>query len=166
MCGAFGGLVSRYGTHRFVSPSFRLSVLSLRHSESSSEALAEAKCAGLALSVSAAPAESVTFPFSSFFERPKKEAKKSLAHDDFATTLISCISHDPSRSGGFVLVLHHHISFCLHQQIKTTSPVLHYFILRLIITIKSCKIRRRDDLKKSFKEIVNIFSIFTIFARL
>jgi hypothetical protein len=39
------------------------------------------------------------FPLSSFFERPKKEAKKSLAYDDFATTLISCISRDPSRSG-------------------------------------------------------------------
>jgi len=37
--------------------------------------------------------------FSSFFERPKKEAKKSFAYDDFATTLISCISRDPSRSG-------------------------------------------------------------------
>jgi hypothetical protein len=70
-----------------------------RHSEISFEALAEAKCAGLALSVSAAPAESVTFPLSSFFERPKKEEKKSSAHDDFATTLISCISRDPSRSG-------------------------------------------------------------------
>ena len=43
--------------------------------------------------------EFLTFTFSSFFERPKKEAKKSSAHDDFATTLISCISRDPSRSG-------------------------------------------------------------------
>jgi hypothetical protein len=37
--------------------------------------------------------------FSSFFERPKKEAKKPLAYDAFATTLIPCISRNPSRSG-------------------------------------------------------------------
>jgi hypothetical protein len=37
--------------------------------------------------------------FSSFFERPKKGAKKSLAYDGFATTLIPCISRNPSRSG-------------------------------------------------------------------
>jgi hypothetical protein len=47
--------------------------------------------------------------FSSFFERPKKEAKKSLAYDAFATTLIPSLSavalakavtsRNPSRSG-------------------------------------------------------------------
>ncbi len=43
--------------------------------------------------------ECVISSFSYFFERPKKEAKKSFAEDAFATTLIPCISRNPSRSG-------------------------------------------------------------------